>query len=50
MRVLPLGKKLTIAIDIDGTIADCSEVDFERVDLDRSELMKAKPLSSQATS
>lgn len=41
--MLPLGKNLTIAIDIDGTIADCSEVDYDRVDRDRYELMKARP-------
>jgi uncharacterized HAD superfamily protein len=45
MKVLPLGEKLTIAIDIDGTIADCSDVDFDRADVDRSELMKAKPIN-----
>ncbi len=44
MNVLPLGPKLTIAIDIDGTVADCSGVDFSRVDKDCRELMKAKPI------
>ncbi len=44
MNILPLGKKLTIAIDIDGTIADCSKVDFSKVDKNPSELMKAKPI------
>ena len=44
MKVLPLGKKLTIAIDIDGTVADYSAVDFTKVDDNPSELMKAKPI------
>ena len=44
MNVLPLGKKLTIAIDVDGTVADCSKVNFNLVDKDPNELMKAKPL------
>ena len=44
MNVLPLGKKLTIAIDIDGTVADCSMVDFDKVDKYQLELMKAKPI------
>ena len=44
MNVLPLGKKLTIAIDIDGTVADCSMVDFDKVNKDQNELMKAKPI------
>ena len=44
MKVLPLGKKLTIAIDVDGTVADCSKVDFNQVDKNSSELMKAKPI------
>jgi len=44
MNVLPLGKKLTIAIDVDGTVADCSKVDFGKADKNPSELMKAKPL------
>ena len=44
MKVLPLGKKLTIAIDLDGTVADCTDVDFDKVDKDPSELMKAKPI------
>ena len=43
MNTLPLGKKLTIAIDVDGTIADCSEIDFDKVDNNPNELMKAKP-------
>ena len=44
MNVLPLGKKLTIAIDVDGTVANCSKVDFSKVDKNPSELMKAKPI------
>ena len=44
MKVLPLGKKLTIAIDLDGTVADCTDVDFSRVDKDSRELMKATPI------
>ena len=44
MNVLPLGKKLTIAIDVDGTVADCSKVDFNKVDKNPSELMNAKPI------
>lgn len=38
-----LGKKLTIAIDIDGTIADSSEIDFRRVRKNPNEILKAKP-------
>lgn len=44
MNVLPLGKKLTIAIDVDGTVADCSKVDFSKVNRNSHELMKAKPV------
>ena len=44
INALPLGKKLTIAIDIDGTIADSSSVDFNKVDKNPDELMKAKPI------
>lgn len=44
MNVLPLGKKLTIAIDVDGTVADCSQVDFKKVDNNPNELMNAKPI------
>jgi uncharacterized HAD superfamily protein len=40
---LPQGKRLIIAIDIDGTVADCSRVDFGKVDKNPNELMKAKP-------
>ena len=44
MNVLPLGKKLTIAIDIDGTVADCSEIDFSKINKNPYELMKASPI------
>lgn len=44
LNALPLGKKLTIAIDIDGTVADCSKVDFRKVGRSPCELMKAKPI------
>src|SRR3989338_9854403 len=44
MNVLPLGKKLTIAIDVDGTVADCSRVDFGKVNKNPAELMKARPI------
>ncbi|MFC1667649.1 HAD family acid phosphatase [Candidatus Omnitrophota bacterium] len=44
MKYLPLGKKLTIAIDMDGTVANCSTVDFTKADDNPSELMKAKPI------
>jgi len=38
------GKKLTIAIDIDGTVADCSRVDLSRVNAHPEEFLKAVPL------
>jgi len=41
---IPMGEKLTIAIDIDGTVADPSEVDFYKADEDPYEFMKAKPI------
>lgn len=44
LNALPLGKKLTIAIDVDGTVADCSKVDFNKVGRNPYELMKAKPI------
>jgi len=50
MKMLPLGKKLTVAIDIDGTVADYSEIDFEKVDKDCKELMKARPIKGAAES
>ncbi len=43
MNVLPLGKKLTIAIDIDGTVADGFAINFSKVDKNPDELLKAKP-------
>ena len=45
MNVVPLGKKLTIAIDVDGTVADFSKVDFGKVAKNPSELMKARPIA-----
>ena len=44
LNALPLGKKLTIAIDVDGTVADSSAVDFNKVDKNPHELMKARPI------
>ena len=44
MKVLPLSEKLTVAIDVDGTVADCTDIDFEKVKKDPYELMKAKPI------
>ena len=44
MKVLPLGEKLTVAIDVDGTVADCTDVDFGKVKKDPYELMKATPI------
>lgn len=44
MNALPLGKKLTIAIDVDNTVADCSRVDFGKVSKNPRELLKAKPI------
>jgi uncharacterized HAD superfamily protein len=38
------GKKLTIAIDIDGTVADCSRVDLSLVNAHPEEFLKAVPL------
>jgi len=42
--MLPLGEKLTIAIDVDGTVADSSNVDFGKVNKAPHELMKALPI------
>jgi hypothetical protein len=39
LNALPLGKGLTIAIDIDGTVADTSKVDLAKVSKDPGELM-----------
>ena len=44
MNALPLGKKLTIAIDVDGTVAESSNIDFSGVDKNPCELMKARPI------
>ena len=44
MKVLPLGKKLTIAIDIDGTVADSSMLNFAEVDKNSSVLLNARPI------
>jgi uncharacterized HAD superfamily protein len=44
MNVLPLGKKLTIAIDVDGTVADGKNFDFCKVDKNPRELLKVKPI------
>ena len=44
MKVLPLGKKLTVAIDVDGTVANSSHIDFSMVDKNLDELMKARPI------
>lgn len=41
---IPMGRGLTIAIDVDGTIADPSGVDFDRADQDPKEFMKATPI------
>jgi len=41
---VPLGRKLTIAIDVDGTVADSSAIDFAKVDKDPREVMKARPI------
>jgi len=39
-----MGEKLTIAIDIDGTVADTSKLDFNKIDQNPDELLKAKPI------
>ena len=44
MKVLPLGEKLTIAIDVDGTVADSSDVDFVKAEDDPYEFMNARPI------
>lgn len=41
---IPMGEKLTIAIDIDGTVADTSKLDFSKIDQDPDELLKATPI------
>lgn len=44
LNAVSLGKELTIAIDIDGTVADCSKVDFSKVNRNKKEFMKAVPI------
>jgi uncharacterized HAD superfamily protein len=46
MKVLPLAKnnKLTIAIDVDGTVADGKNFNFHKVDKNPNELLKVKPI------
>ena len=39
-----MGRKLTVAVDIDGTVADCSKVDFRQVSRNSGEFLKAKPI------
>lgn len=46
LNALPLGRKLTIAIDIDGTVANCSKVDFGKVNKKPIEFLKAKPIKN----
>jgi len=41
---IPMGEGLTIAIDIDGTVADTSRLDFNKIDQDPDELLKATPI------
>ncbi len=43
---IPMGKKLTIAIDIDGTVADSSLVDLSQIDKNPEEFMKAMPIKA----
>lgn len=44
LNAFAIGKKLTIAIDIDGTVAECSGVDFRRVNRNPDEFLKAAPI------
>ena len=44
LNAFSIGKKLTIAIDVDGTVADCSRVDLGRVNRHPNEFLKAMPL------
>ena len=46
LNALYSGKKLTIAIDVDGTVADCSKVDLGRVSAHPCEFLKAVPLKA----
>lgn len=45
LNAVSLGEKLTIAIDIDGTVADCSRVDFGKVNRSKNEFLKAVPIN-----
>lgn len=45
LNAVSLGEKLTIAIDIDGTVADCSKVDFGKVNRSKNEFLKAVPIN-----
>ena len=45
LNAIPQGKGLTIAIDIDGTVADSRGIDFSRIDRDPLALMQAKPIA-----
>ena len=44
LNAIPQGKELTIAIDIDGTVADSRGIDFSKIDREPLALMKAKPI------
>lgn len=44
LNAFPIGKNLTIAIDIDGTVADCSKVDFRKVNRRPAEFLRAEPI------
>lgn len=44
LNTIPQGKGLTIAIDIDGTIADSRGINFSKADNDPHEIMKSKPI------
>ena len=44
LNAVSLGEKLTIAIDIDGTVADCSKVDFGKVSRSKNEFLNAVPI------
>src|SRR3989338_6700460 len=43
LNAVPLGRGLTIAIDIDGTVADSARVDLGKVDRSPDEFWKATP-------
>ncbi len=44
LNTIPQGKRMTIAIDIDGTVADSRGIDFGKGERSVAELMKAKPI------